>query len=138
MPIVHTQCPRISSPCPQLPTFARGQKSTFCNLCQTRVHNLSAMSAVERERLLNGGGPLCVRYSMLLPAAAMLLASSAANAQDADENEDTARLDTVEVTGGGIGRVTELVFLESEKADDAWMDAETSAPAGMPVEPQSP
>jgi hypothetical protein len=46
-----------------LPTFARGQKSTFCDLCQTRVHNLSAMSAGERERLLGGTGPICVRYS---------------------------------------------------------------------------
>lgn len=136
MPIVHTQCPRITSPCPQLPTFARGQKSTFCNLCQTRVHNLSALSAKEREQLLAGGGPLCVRYSMLLPAAAMLLASSAATAQDNVE-EGTAKLETVEVTGGGIGRVTDLVFLESEETDDAWMDAEASVQPEASAPPES-
>jgi len=78
---VLTECPRVSSPCPQLPTFARGQKSVFCDLCQKRVHNLSAMSARERESLLADSGPLCVRYAYLLPAAALLLASQSALAQ---------------------------------------------------------
>ncbi len=122
MRVVKTQCPRVDSPCPQLPKFERGQKSAFCGLCQTQVHNLSAMSTAERACLLGAAGPMCVRYSMLLPAAAMLLASGAAMAQDSEENEDTARMDTVEVTGGGIGRVTETVYLESEESDDAWMD----------------
>ena len=74
MAIIHTQCPRIESPCAQLPAFAPGQKSAFCDLCQKRVHNLSAMSARERAALLAGGGPLCVRYARLIPAAALLLA----------------------------------------------------------------
>ena len=118
---VLTQCPRVSSPCPQLPSFARGQKSVFCDLCQKRVHNLSAMTARERESLLAGGGPLCVRYAYLLPAAALLLASQSALAQDS-EDDDVAQMERVEVTGGGIGGVNDLVFLESEEGDDAWMD----------------
>ncbi|HWS27798.1 MAG TPA: hypothetical protein VN259_14650 [Xanthomonadales bacterium] len=118
---VLTECPRVSSPCPQLPSFARGQKSVFCDLCQKRVHNLSAMTARERESLLAGGGPLCVRYAYLLPAAALLLASQSALAQDSEE-DDVAQMERVEVTGGGIGGVNDLVFLESEEGDDAWMD----------------
>ena len=118
---VLTECPRVSSPCPQLPSFARGQKSVFCDLCQKRVHNLSAMTARERESLLAGGGPLCVRYAYLLPAAALLLASQSALAQDS-EDDDVAQMDRVEVTGGGIGGVNDLVFLESEEGDDAWMN----------------
>ena len=118
---VLTECPRVSSPCPQLPSFARGQKSVFCDLCQKRVHNLSAMTARERESLLAGGGPLCVRYAYLLPAAALLLASQSALAQDS-EDDDVAQMERVEVTGGGIGGVNDLVFLESEEGDDAWMD----------------
>ena len=118
---VLTECPRVSSPCPQLPSFARGQKSVFCDLCQKRVHNLSAMNPRERESLLAGGGPLCVRYAYLLPAAALLLASQSALAQDSEE-DDVAQMERVEVTGGGIGGVNDLVFLESEEGDDAWMD----------------
>ena len=119
---VLTQCPRVTSACPQVPAFARGEKSVFCDLCQKRVHNLSAMTARERESLLAGGGPLCVRYAYLLPAAALLLASQSALAQDDTGEDDVAQLERVEVTGGGIGGVNDLVFLESEESDDAWMD----------------
>ena len=124
---VLTECPRVSSPCPQLPTFARGQKSVFCDLCQKRVHNLSAMTTRERESLLADSGPLCVRYAYLLPAAALLLASQSALAQDS-EGDDIAQLERVEVTGGGRGGVNDLVFLESEEGDDAWMDESRQPP----------
>lgn len=118
---VLTQCPRVTSPCPQVPTFARGEKSVFCDLCRKRVHNLSAMSARERETLLSGGGPLCVRYAVLLPAAALLLASQSALPQDTADG-DTEELDSVVIVGGGVAGVNDLVFLESEESDDAWMD----------------
>lgn len=120
MPIIHTQCPRIESPCAQLPAFAPGQKSTFCDLCQKRVHNLSAMTTRERAALLAGGGPLCVRYARLIPAAALLLASHGAMAQDSEE--EGSQMEVVEITGGGIRTVTEPMFLQSETEDDAWMD----------------
>lgn len=124
MAIIHTQCPRIESPCAQLPAFAPGQKSTFCDLCQKRVHNLSAMSARERAALLGAGGPLCVRYVHLIPAAALLLASHGALAQDVEG--DSEQMEVVMV--GGASTVMEPVFLESEVEDDAWMDPEPPAP----------
>lgn len=126
MAIIHTRCPRIESPCAQLPAFAPGQKSAFCDLCQKRVHNLSAMSARERAALLAGGGPLCVRYARLIPAAALLLASQAGLAQDSED--EAPQMDIIEVTGGGIRVAMEPVFLESEVEDDAWMDPEPPAP----------
>ena len=118
---VLTQCPRVTSPCPRPPEFARGEKSVFCGLCQTRVHNLSAMSAAERASLLAGGGPLCVRYSHFLPAAALLVASATALAQDSADQESQMEMETV-VVGGAASVVSDLVFLESEEGDDAWMD----------------
>lgn len=118
---VLTQCPRVTSPCPRPPEFARGEKSVFCGLCQTRVHNLSAMSASERAALLSRGGPLCVRYSHFLPAAALLVASGAALAQDSVDQAPQMEMETVEV-GGATLAVSDLVFLESEEGDDAWMD----------------
>lgn len=124
MAIIHTQCPRIESPCAQLPAFAPGQKSTFCDLCQKRVHNLSAMTARERAALLGSGGPLCVRYARLIPAAALLLASQGALAQDVEG--DSEQMEVVMV--GGASTVMEPVFLESEVEDDAWMDPEPPAP----------
>lgn len=124
MAIIHTQCPRIESPCAQLPAFAPGQKSTFCDLCQKRVHNLSAMTGRERAALLGSGGPLCVRYARLIPAAALLLASQGALAQDVEG--DSEQMEVVMV--GGASTVMEPVFLESEVEDDAWMDPEPPAP----------
>lgn len=124
MAIIHTRCPRIESPCAQLPAFASGQKSTFCDLCQKRVHNLSAMSARERAALLGSGQPLCVRYVHLIPAAALLMASQGLQAQDVEG--DTEQMEVVLV--GGASTVMEPVFLESEVEDDAWMDPEPPAP----------
>ena len=120
MPVIHTHCPRVTSPCRQLPAFSPGQKSVFCELCQTRVHNLSAMSARERAALA-GTGPLCVRYVRWLPAAALLLASQGALTQD-DASAD--QMERVVVTGGGTRGATEPVFLASEVEDDVWMDPE--------------
>ena len=125
MPTIHTQCPRIELPCAQLPAFAPGQKSAFCDLCQKRVHNLSAMTSRERASLLAGGESLCVRYARLIPAAALLLASHGLSAQD---SEDEGELEVIQVTGGGIRVTMEPVFLESEVEDDAWMDPEPPAP----------
>ena len=96
MPTIHTQCPRIESPCAQLPAFAPGQKSAFCDLCQKRVHNLSAMTSREGAALLAGGESLCVRYARLIPAAALLLASHGLPAQD---SEDEGELEVIQVTG---------------------------------------
>lgn len=121
---VLTQCPRVISACPQVPAFARGEKSVFCDLCQKRVHNLSAMSATERDALMARGGPLCVRYAYLVPAAALLFASHSALAQD---NADVEEMLEVVVVGGGVAEVRDMVFLESEETDDAWMD-ESSGP----------
>lgn len=125
MPTIHTQCPRIELPCAQLPAFAPGQKSAFCDLCQKRVHNLSAMTSRERAALLAGGESLCVRYARLIPAAALLLASHGLSAQD---SEDEGELEVIQVTGGGIRVAMEPVFLESEVEDDAWMDPEPPVP----------
>ena len=58
---------------------------------------------------------------VMMLAAALLLASQSALAQDSEE-DDVAQMERVEVTGGGIGGVNDLVFLESEEGDDAWMD----------------
>lgn len=125
MAIVRTRCPRVTSPCTQLPAFAPGQKSAFCELCQTRVHNLSALNARERTALLAGGQSLCVRYSHLVPAVALLAASQVALAQDTDD--ESAQMESVVVVGGGSVGVLDSVFLESEEEDDAWMDEESGS-----------
>ncbi len=36
----------------------------FCEHCQLHVHNLSRMTAGERRALLDGGGHLCVTYTV--------------------------------------------------------------------------
>lgn len=126
---IHTLCPRIESPCTQLPKFAPGQKSAFCDLCSKHVHNLSALTAGERRSLLEREAHPCVRYARWLPVAALVAVGSMnAAAQesagtDAQENSDNVAMEMVEVTGGGIRGVADLVFLESEvEGDESWLD----------------
>src|SRR5436309_571232 len=67
---------RIKTPCPKRWDDMRGDgKRRFCEHCQLHVHNLSAMSAHEREQFeASSGGLLCIAYelrndgSMVTPA----------------------------------------------------------------------
>jgi hypothetical protein len=114
---IRTQVPQIQDPCPTLPHFELGQKLAHCELCNKSVHNLSAMTACERQAVLSQPKS-CVRYAMALPAALML--SQAAIAQDVVLEE---ALETVLVTGGGRGPQLESVFLQTENFDEALDEA---------------
>lgn len=129
---IHTQCPRIESPCPQTPAFARGAKVSFCDLCQKNVHNLSAMTAAERRRLMQTEAAPCVRYVHWVPLAAVLLSAAGnAPAQDAQAEDDSAQMEQVVIVGGGIRDAAfETVFMETEvETDESWLDDES---AGAP------
>ena len=124
---IATMCPRIDAPCQQLPKFEWGQKRAFCDLCGKNVHNLSAMTPAEQDRLFEVQGSPCIRYARLIPAAVMLLAS--ANPIFAQETtEQMEELDEVVVTGGGMRRGPSLepMFLQSELDADMALFMPTS------------
>lgn len=125
---IHTRCPRILSPCPQPPAFAAGVKSLHCDLCQKTVHNLSAMTAAERDALYRTGGSACVRYARWMPLALALATGGAAagEATDAPADDPQDQLTEVIVGGGMVGE-WQSVFLESElESEDEWLDSEPS------------
>ena len=123
---VLTRCPRIASPCEQLPTFERGQKQAYCSLCQKHVHNWSALSLGERARVLAEQAKPCVRYALWVPVSAALLLG---HAEAQDSKEAAPALETVEIIGGAVivDEPAATVFLESELPADAWLD-EQEAP----------
>ena len=118
---IATLCPRIDTPCQQLPMFNWGQKRAFCDLCGKHVHNLSAMTRREQDQLFVSQANPCVRYARLIPAAVLLIATSGSIlAQESSEDEV---LQPIEVTGGGIrGGGLEPMFLQSELDSDAALD----------------
>src|SRR4051812_11090913 len=58
--------PKIETPCPKRWETMRGDaKRRFCDHCQLHVHNLSAMSAAERERFVDASrGQACIAYEL--------------------------------------------------------------------------
>lgn len=123
---IHTRCPRILSPCPQPPAFAAGVKSLHCDLCQKTVHNLSAMTAAERDALYRTGGSACVRYARWMPLALALATGGVAAAElnDAPAGDSQDALMEV-IVGGAVAGEWQSVFLESEpESEDEWLDAE--------------
>jgi hypothetical protein len=122
---IATMCPRIDTPCQQLPKFEWGQKRAFCDLCGKHVHNLSAMTRAEQDRLFETQAHPCIRYARLIPAAVLLLASSGPILAQ-DSAEQVEELDEIVVTGGGPrGPRLEAIFLQSELDTNTALD-ETS------------
>lgn len=121
-----THCPRIASPCEQLPAFERGQKQAYCALCQKQVHNWNALSLGERARVLAAQVKPCVRYALWVPVGAALMLG---HAEAQDSEEAAPALETVEIIGGAVivDEPAVTVFLESELPVDAWLD-EQEAP----------
>ena len=119
---IATMCPRLDAPCQQLPKFEWGQKRAFCDLCGKHVHNLSAMTPGEQNRLFETHASPCIRYARLIPAAVMLLAS--ANPIFAQETtEQSEELGPIQVMGGRIKmRSLEPMFLQSELDTDMALD----------------
>ena len=123
-------CPVVGEPCKQGPQFAHGQKTRFCDHCQKNVHNLSALTSVQRSKLLGSSESICVRYVRLVPAAILLLGVAAADAADTatsvSQNDSgtsvSAEMASEQILGALIsveGSVfLEPMFLESE-LDDA-------------------
>jgi len=123
-------CPVVGEPCKQGPQFIHGQKTGFCDLCQKNVHNLSALTPMQRGKLLGSGENICVRYVRMVPATVLLLAVAAADAADAtktmsqsdSEMHSSREMVSEQILGRLIsvqGTVRlEPMFLESE-LDDA-------------------
>lgn len=103
-------CPTIPSPCQSLPDFERGQKVAFCSICQTNVHNFSALAESERRSLLRSSKALCARYALIIPA---LLLGTATPIIAQDSAEEDREMDTITITGGRVAPL-ELAFQESE------------------------
>ena len=119
---IATLCPRIDTPCQQLPNFEWGQKRAFCDLCGKHVHNLSAMTRREQDQLFVSQANPCIRYARLIPATVMLIATSGSilAQESAEQTED---LGEIVVTGGGIrGPGLETIFLQSELDVDTSLD----------------
>ena len=57
---------RVAKPCPKDWNAMTGDdKRRFCEHCNLHVHNLSGMSAKERERLIaSTGGRVCITYEL--------------------------------------------------------------------------
>ena len=57
---------KIGSPCPKKwSELEGGDKQRYCSECQLHVHNLSAMSAPERNEFIeNGGERKCIAYTL--------------------------------------------------------------------------
>ena len=123
---IATLCPRIDTPCQQLPNFEWGQKRAFCDLCGKHVHNLSALTRREQDQLFVTQANPCIRYARLIPAAVMLIATSGSIL--AQENTDEEVLQPVQVMGGRRGRTLEPMFLQSE------LDTETALDDSSTVE----
>lgn len=110
--------PSITSPCPKPPVMAKDSPSTWCALCKTTVHNLSALSVAQADALLARPGPVCVSYRVprrrwaVLLAGALLLADGAI-AQDVVTDEEEV-LDEMVFTGGIDLPPVASVFLEEE------------------------
>ncbi len=119
---IATFCPKIDAPCAQLPTFERGQKRAFCDLCGKHVHNLSAMTLREHDQLFASKVNPCIRYARLIPTAVLLLAGSGwIHAQETSEQEEV--FDQIIVTGGmRVAPSLEPMFLQSELDSEAALD----------------
>ena len=111
---IATMCPRIEAPCQQLPKFEWGQKSAFCDLCGKHVHNLSALTPAEQNRLFETQASPCIRYARLIPAAVMLLASTSPIFAQETAEQDEELSEVVVTGGGGRGPRLEPMFLQSE------------------------
>jgi len=123
-------CPVVGEPCKQGPQFIHGQKTGFCDLCQKNVHNLSALTPMQRGKLLGSGENICVRYVRMVPATVLLLAVAAADAADAtktmSQSDSEMHSPREMVSEQILGRLIsvqgtvrlEPMFLESE-LDDA-------------------
>jgi hypothetical protein len=57
---------KVATPCPKIWEEMKGnQKQRFCEQCQLHVHNLSAMSARERDAMVERtGGQACISYEL--------------------------------------------------------------------------
>jgi hypothetical protein len=91
----------IASPCPKLPTFADGAVRSHCPGCDIEVHLLDPARPQQLAALRGFRGALCVAYAVSAP---VLLSGDPAQAQAIDNDDETVAMETVEITGGGIGR----------------------------------
>jgi hypothetical protein len=119
--------PVIESPCATLPAFAVGQKLAVCHGCKKNVHNLSAYSSVQQEKLLASNSELCVRYRVrqFVPGvtASLILAavSCSAQAQESESASTQAMHSEIMVIGGGRPAFLPLepMFIEEEHVEPA-------------------
>lgn len=132
--------PELAFTCEQLPAIAADQRQGWCEHCDKHVHNLSAMSAEEQDRLVQAEPDACVSYRRIIPVAvAVVLAASIgiepASAQDSFD-EDATELTTVTVTGGGMrGSPAQALFRESALAEPDIAAATDTQPADASERP---
>ena len=114
----------IASPCPKLPTFADGAVRSHCPGCGHEVHLLDPARPQQLAALRGFRGALCVAYAVSAP---VLLSGNPAQAQAIDSDDETALMETIEITGGGIGRrQLESLF---EELVEPWPGEAEPAPA---------
>jgi hypothetical protein len=119
--------PVIESTCATLPAFTVGQKLAYCHGCKKNVHNLSAYSSAQQEKLLASTGELCVRYRarQFVPGmtASMLLAavSVSALAQESGTANTQAMQSEIMLIGGARPTLSPLepMFIEEEGVEPA-------------------
>lgn len=108
--------PELAFHCPELPEMDACQRTAWCARCERKVHNLSAITAQQQERLLSAEPDACISYRRVIPVVVAVAMSvgipSNASAQDS-EDEDATELTTVTITGGLARRVSPL-FVESQ------------------------
>ena len=121
----------IAVPCPKLPTFAEGAVRSHCASCGHDVHLLDPARPQQLAALRGFRGALCVAYAVSTP---VLLSGDSALAQSIDSDDETALMETIEITGGGIGRrQLESLF---EELVEPWPGE--SAPVAAQTEGEQP
>jgi hypothetical protein len=84
-----------------VPVFADGAVRSHCASCGHDVHLLDPARPQQLAALRGFRGALCVAYAVSTP---VLLSGDQAQAQSIDSDDETVMMETVEITGGGIGR----------------------------------
>jgi hypothetical protein len=131
--------PRIDSPCPLKLSGLPSAGKDFCRRCERKVHNLSAMSAGERERFMSGcETSACVAYAIRRPAAAWTLAAAAmivaSPALAQDTTSSTESLQTITIVGG-VSDPTQAQWEEFDDIDlpELPLIVETSESSDLPL-----
>jgi hypothetical protein len=109
-------CDLIEMPCParsEAPVFSDAEAVQHCHSCKEEVHNLSALSEVEAEEVLDAGEVRCISYLADEAGRPMFLGPRAA--LRIGQAVSLAGLGLATAAAAGCDTIKEAVSLEEDK-----------------------